>query len=136
MSKGWETLACDICRSWCGLLWNLELFWNLQKSSVFFFISSDCGFHFYCKPMFCVESVMDCSLICYMACCLDWQCVTFLSFLFHIYYVSLSLVESLLTRIFFIHSVVLCSLLIMFTNMVLLAYMHCRNKRTYTLCQV
>lgn len=28
-----------------------------------FFISSNCGFRFYCEPIFCVESVMDCSLL-------------------------------------------------------------------------
>jgi hypothetical protein len=125
MSKARDTPVCNICRSWCGLLWNLELFWNLQKCPVF----SDCGFHFYCEPIVCMQSVMDCSLICCMAWCLDCDfpfpyllCLTVFGGVF--------INKNVLC--FSCSVCVLCPLQLLIV--VLLVYAHCRCKREPTHC--
>ena len=58
------------------LLWKLELFRNLWTSSVSF-VSSNCGVHFYCEPVFCVESVMNYSLLHGMMLELWQSCLSF-----------------------------------------------------------
>jgi hypothetical protein len=130
--KVWETLVCSICRSWCGFLQKLELFWNIQ--SLQFFISSNCGFQFYCEPVFCIECVMDYSLLHGMMLGLWWHsCLSFSRPLYVLCFTVL--VESLLTRTFFVYSVVLCSVFSLhLLILVLFAYMHCRNERKLTYC--
>jgi hypothetical protein len=53
-----------------GLRYLQKLMWFVVKAQVFleptkiisFFVSSNCGFQFYCEPMFCVVIVIDCNL--------------------------------------------------------------------------
>jgi hypothetical protein len=97
-------------------LWYLQkLMWLIVKARVAlehtkifsFFISSNCGFQFYCEPMFCVESVMGYSLLHGMMLGLWHSCLSFSRPLCLL--CPTVLVESVLTRTFFVYSVVLCS---------------------------
>jgi hypothetical protein len=103
----------------------------LERTKIFsfFFISNNCGIQFCCEPMFCVESVMDHSLLYGMMLALWHSCLSF-SRPLYLLYLTVFINKNILCLFC---SVVFC-VFITFNNIGVIAYMHCTSEIELTYC--
>jgi len=132
--KNWSTICAEVDVVCCESLSCFGTYKNLPFFIyIYIYIYSNCGFHFCCEPTLCVERVMDHSLLHGMMLGLWHSCLSCSRPLYLL--CPTVLVESLLTRTFFLYSVLLCSVFSLhLLILVLFAYVHCRSKRELTYC--